>query len=250
MSEETSNSQQERRVRDMHTISTMQGLPPGRNVHHIGLLDLRGVLPEQIAKVEEMHTVDVLLLEEETRSLLLPHTLHHVGSTIVAAPEERVLVTPQLDISRSGMESLPGGQRIIVMGNVFFQPDVPPALVAEKFESLRVFGVLIACAGVHGALLGKMQILNGVTLTLPDEIGTIVRAQGETQMSREYLSALPEGVTLINIGKMQLQEDLPAEGLRTKFVGYYNVGETSGPMSLVAILQARCPVNLGTFRRS
>jgi hypothetical protein len=234
----------------MHTIGTLQGLHPGRSMHHVGMLDLRGIPPEQIAQVEEIHTVDVLLLEEQTQAHLRPKTLHHVGSILAAAPDERVLVTPQLELFRSGVEGLANGQKIVVMGNVFFRPDVPPALVAEKFESLRVFGVLIACAGVHGVLLGKAQVLNGVTLALPDETGPVVCALGETRMSREYLAGLSDRTTYLNVGKTTLEEDLAGEMLREKVGAYYNVGETYGPASLLATLQARCPLNLGHFQMS
>ena len=248
MNEERTTAGQNRRPGEIHTVGTLQGLPPVRVLHHVGLLDLRGAGAEQIALVEEIHTVDVLLLEEETRALLRPNTLHHVGSTIVAAPDERVLVTPQLDISRSGMEGLPAGQKLLVMGNVFFQPDVPANLVAEKFASLRVFGVLIACGGVHGVLIGKLQVLNGVTLALPDEPGTVMRAQGETRLTSEYLEGLSDATTYVNIGKLQVENELSTELLRTKIAAYYNVGETIGRAALIATLQARCPVNLGHFR--
>lgn len=248
MNEETTPARRKRPPGEMHSIGTLQGLPPGRIMHHVGLLDLRDAVPEQLALVEEIHTVDVLLLAEETRAFLQPANMHHVGSIIVATSEERVLVTPQLELSCSGIEALPGGQKLLVMGSVFFQPDVPAGLVAEKFESLRVFGVLIACRGVHGALVGKMQILNGVTLALPDEIGTVVRAQGETRMTPEYLSALSEGTTYVNVGQMHLDDGLSVEMMRTQIDSYYNVGDTIGPASLIATLQARCSMNLGHFR--
>jgi hypothetical protein len=234
----------------MHTINTWQGLPPGRTIHHVGMLDLRGTVPERIAQVEEIHTVDVLLLEEETRALLQPTSMHHVGSILVAAPDERVLVTPQLELSRSGIEGLTPGQKILVMGNVFFKPDVPAALVAEKFESLRIFGALIACSGVLGVLIGKMQHLNGVTLALPDEVGPIYRAHGETRMTNESLAGLAPGTTYINIGNTQIDSVVFPELLREKVAAYYNVGKTSGPNALMAVLQFLCPVNLGHFQKS
>ncbi len=248
MNEERRLPPQEQRAGEMHTIGTLQGLPPGRVMHHVGLLDLRSAPAEQIAMVKEIHTVDVLLLAEETRAYLQPAQMHHVGSILVAAPEERVLVTPQLELSRAGIEGLPGGQKLLVMGNVFFQPDVPAGLVAEKFESLRVFGVLIACAGVHGVLVGKTQMLNGLTLALPDETGDVRRILGETRMTPEYLSALPEGTTLINQGKLHLESSIPSALLEAKIRAYYNVGETLGSDMHLALLQARCRVNLGHFR--
>jgi hypothetical protein len=249
MSEERPFLAQGRKPGEMHSIGTWQGLPPGRVMHHLGMLDLRHIPPEQLAQVEEIHTVDVLLLEEQTREHLRPATMHHVGSVLVAAPDERVLVTPQLELTRAAIEGMGGGQKLLVMGNVFFRPDVPPSLVAEKFESLRVFGVLIACAGVHGVLLGKAQVLNGVTVALPDEIGPVVCALGEIRMTREYLAGLPEGTTYLNVGKTELEDGLAAEALREKVIAYYNVGETKGPAMLLAALQARCPLNLGRFHR-
>jgi hypothetical protein len=239
----------EERHNDIHSIGTMQGMPPGRTVHHVGVLDLRGIPAEQIMRINEMHTVDVLLLSEETKLALSQASVHHVGSIVIADPEERVFVTPQLEISCSGLEEMPSGQKFLLVGNLFFRPDVPPQLVAEKIGSVRVVGVLIACQGVYGALLGKMQLINGASVILPDDVGPLARDTGETWISREYLFDLPDGTTYINLGKTRIYEDVSQELplLRQKIAAYYNVGETKGPAPLLATLQARCPVNLGKF---
>jgi len=91
---------------------------------------------------------------------------------------------------------MPSGQKFLLVGNLFFRPDVPPQLIAEKIGAVRVVGVLIACQGVYGALLGKMQLINGASVILPDDVGPLARDTGETWISRDYLFDLPDGTTL------------------------------------------------------
>jgi hypothetical protein len=118
--------------------------------------------------------------------------------------------------------------------------------VSEKFDELRIVGVLLAGAGVHGALLGKSQI-TGVSVTLPDEPGPIVRNIGHNDVTPEYLTHLSDGSLYVNVGATVLSEDVTEALLAQKIQSYYNVGATIGPKPLIGLLKARCPVNLGAF---
>ena len=107
----------------------------------------------------------------------------------------------------------------------------------------------LGSAGVHGALLGGAEII-GVSVTLPDNIGDLIRSIGENTLTHEYLSELSDGATYLNIGLTTVPDDLPRELLDRKIASYYNIGETIAPAPLLALLKARCPQNLGEFKDS
>jgi hypothetical protein len=230
------------------SMGIVQGIP-GRRISSVGVLDLRGVPAEQIAQIETISSTGVVLLDEGSRTALESVTTTSVGAVAVVGPDVRVMVEPWLEISRATVEGMAAGQKFLLVGIVFFKPDVPAALVTEKLESLQVVGILLACAGVQGALLGKMQI-TGVSVTLPDDVGPIVRSIGQTQMDQAYLSHLADSIVYLNIGQTILAADVTEEMLARKISAYYNVGQTVAPPALLALLKARCPTNLGQFSES
>jgi len=227
-------------------MGAFQGFP-GRRVHAVGVLDLRGVPAEQVAQIESIHATGVVLLDEQNRLALERTSMHAVGSVVVAGPEVRVMVEPCLEIEKATMEGMVPGQKLLLVGIVFFKPDVPAALVTEKLESLQVVGVLLACAGVQGALMGKLQI-TGVSVTLPEDVGPMVRSVGQTTMDVSYLSHLQDGIVYLNIGQTFVSDDVTEELLAQKIGSYYNVGQTIVRGPLLGLLKARCPVDAGQFK--
>jgi hypothetical protein len=230
------------------TAGIVQGVP-GPHIHSVGLLDLRGVPAEQVAQIKSIHSVGTILVDEENRGALSQASIESTGGVVVVKPGVRVMVEPSLEISRSTMEAMPAGQKLMLVGIVFFKPDVPPALVAEKFEELHVVGVLFSCAGVQGALLGRMQ-MTGTSVTLPDNVGPIVRSIGKNDITQGYLSHLQDNSVYLNIGATAVADDVTEELLAQKIQSYYNVGATIAPAALLALLKARCPANLGAFKES
>jgi hypothetical protein len=230
------------------SIGMIQGIP-GPRIRSVGVLDLRGVPAEQIARIEAVNSVGVVLLDEGNRSALESVTMHSVGAVAVVERDVRLMVEPWLEISRATMEGMPAGQKLLLVGIVFFAPDVPAALVAEKFEWLQVVGILLAGAGVQGALFGKMQI-TGVSHTLPEVVGPIVRSVGQTKMDAPYLSYLEDGILYLNIGQTIVTEDVTEALLAQKVAAYYNIGQTVAPAPLLALLKARCPTNMGDFKEA
>jgi hypothetical protein len=227
-------------------MGVVQGVP-GPHIAEVGVLDLRGVPVEQVAGIESIRAVGFVLLDEANRSALTQASMTEVGSVVVAGPDERVLIEPWLEISRATVEAMPAGQKLILVGIVWFKPDVPPAVVVEKFERLHVVGVLFAGAAVHGALLGKMQS-TGVSVTLPDDVGDVVPSIGHNKLTPGYLSRLQDGIFYLNVGATEISPDVPEALLAQKIQTYYNVGATIGPAALLELLKARCPANLGEFK--
>jgi len=223
----------------------VQGVP-GKNIELNGVLDLRGVPAEQVASIESLRINGLVLMDKGNRNALAGVKSEINGTVMVADPDLRILVEPDFQFSQATLEGMPSGQKLMLVGTVFFKPDVPPALVAEKFADLRIVGILVACEGVYGALLGKME-MTGISITLPPDAGPVVRSMGENTLTVDYVSRLQADSTYINIGETSIADDVSEDLLARKIRTYYNVGVTRAPAPLLALLKSRCPTNLGDF---
>jgi hypothetical protein len=248
----TDHAQTERKVEEEHVGARetwQNGLVtgiPGKNVALNGVLDLRGVPLDQVAGIESLKINGIVLMDEGNRNGLAGVKSEINGTVMVADPDLRVIMEPDMELSRAAVEAMPAGQKIMLVGNVFFKPDVPPELIAEKFERLHVVGIILACEGVYGALLGKME-RTGVSITLPDDVAEVIRSIGENAWTQDYLSRLPEGTTYVNIGVTSIPDDVPEDLVDRKIVAYHNVGQTVAAEPIVALLKSRCSTNLGQF---
>jgi hypothetical protein len=164
-----------------------------------GVLDLRGVSAEQVATIEELRVNGLVLMDEGSRGALAGAKTQINGTIVVAPPGMRVMVQPEIELSKASLEAMPAGQKLMIVGNMFFRPDIPPALVAEKFEDLRLVGVIVMSEGVQGALLGRGDT-TGVSVVYPASVTSVVRSVGNNTWTADYLARLPDGIAYINIG--------------------------------------------------
>ena len=253
MSEESKMSE-EREVEEGSTPSSsttesagvIRGVP-SRHIKSAGVLDLRGVPAEQVAKMRSIESVGVVLVDEQNSAAFAGVSIESVGSVVVAPPDLRIIVQSDVAISKAMAEGMPPGQKLMIVGNVFIKPDVPAALVGEKLEDLRVVGIVVACEGVIGMLFGKLEIV-GITIALPDSVGAVVRSIGQTSITPDYLSRFEDGTTYVNIGQTAFAEAVPEELVAQKIAAYHNVGQTTGPEAVLNLLKSRCPTNLGQFK--
>jgi hypothetical protein len=176
-------------------VSGLTGTRVGVN----GVLDLRGIPAEQLAKVEVLRVNGVMLLDEANRNALSPSHSQVNGITTVAPPDMRVIIQPDVEFSKASVEAMTAGQKLMVIGNIFFRPDVPPALAAEKFERLNLVGITIMTQGVQGALLGRLES-TGVSAIIPDDAAHVVRSMGNNTWTVDYLSRLPDNTVYVNVG--------------------------------------------------
>jgi len=244
--EEEQGGEEEERVPSAQSAGLVRGIP-GRRIKTAGVLDLRGVPAEEVAKIEHIEVAGVILADPANRAALGEVPMQLAGSVVVAPPDLRVIVQPDLEVTKAMLEGMSAGQKVMMVGNVFFKPEVPPSLAAEKFEDLRIVGILLACEGLLGAMFGKLEI-TGVTITLSDTAAAVVRATGKTEITADYLSRFEDGTIYVNIGQTALASDLPEDLVAQKIAQYHNVGQTTGPERLLNLLRSRCPTNLGEFQ--
>jgi beta-lactamase regulating signal transducer with metallopeptidase domain len=223
----------------------IKGVPQAK-IEDVAVLDLRGVAANEVGKIESIEDVAVIILDERNRQALKPKTMSDVGSTIVAPRDARVIVDPLWDVSKATLDAMPKAQKLICVGVVYFRSDVTPALVREKIASLQGSGVLLAPAGVRGALVGISE-LAGASATLPDDAGPAVHAVGFNQITPGYLERLQDRSVYVGIGATQIAPDVTEELLSRKIATYINVGATTGPKALVDFIKSRAAVNLGVI---
>jgi hypothetical protein len=243
--EEKHEEEAEKPQARLSTTAIARGVAAPR-ISTTGVLDLRGVPPEQVRAIRRISTTGIILADEANREALGQIRISTTGNIAFVRPGFRVIIAPDLQITKGMVEGMPAGQKLLFTGTVFFKPDVPPGLVAEKLDEVEILGVLVACETVLGVLLGKGET-SGATIALPDDVGPVLRSVGENKWSRDYLARLGDGTTYINIGQTRLADDIPEDLLDRKIAAYYNVGHTVAPAPLLALLKARCPTNLGRF---
>ncbi len=246
MTEEREEEQQQEPTAE--SAGLVRGIPSKR-IRTAGVLDLRGVPAEEVAKIEHIEMAGVVLADETNRAALGNVKMNLAGSVVVVPPDLKVIIQPELEVSKGMLAGMAPGQKLMMVGNVFFRPEVTPALAAEKFEDLRIVGIMVACEGVVGALFGKLETI-GITVSLPDDVGNVVRAVGQTSLTTDYLSRLPDGSTFINVGQTSVADGVTEELLGQKIAAYHNVGQTTGPAGPLSLLQSRCTTNLGQFQPS
>jgi hypothetical protein len=218
----------------------------GPTIQDVPILDLRGVPASEVARIQSIKDVSVVVLDAKNRSALKPASMEDVGATVVAGPKARVMVEPFLELSRATLEGMSPRQELILVGIVLFKPDVTPALVNQKFASLNVTGVLLAPAAVRGALMGKAQI-TGASVTLPADAGTVAHSIGHNRFTAGYLSRLEDRSVYVNIGAVEIAADVTEELLAQKIGTYVNIGVTMGKKPLLERLKSISVTNVGTF---
>ena len=222
---------------------------PGKHIALNGVLDLRGVSAEEIKQIETLVVNGVVLLDESNNGALADVRTNVNGSIMTADPSMRVMVQPDLEMTRTMVEAMPAGQKLLVIGIITVSLDIPPALLAEKFDDLRLVGVVIIGEAAMGALFGRSEI-TGVSVTLGPDSGPVVRNIGSITWSVDYLTRLQDGSTFVNVGSTEIASDVPEELVAAKVGTYHNVGSTSGPHALLELLRSRCRTNLGSFDES
>src|SRR5512140_218184 len=130
---------------------------PGKKIALNGVLDLRGVSAEEIAQIETLDVNGVVLLDDANRAALTGVAANVNGSIMTADPAMRVMVQPDLEITRAMVEAMPAGQKLLVIGIITVSLDIPPALLAEKFDDLRLVGIIIIGEAQLGALFGRSE---------------------------------------------------------------------------------------------
>lgn len=241
----TQEAEPEQGGRDRGQSGIVKGVA-GKHLSVNGVLDLRGVPAEQVAQIETLHVRGVVLLDEANRGALAGIAPEINGTVMVADPDMRILVQPNLDLTKAMVEAMPAGQKLMLIGTIYISPDVPPALLAEKFADLRLVGIIIASESAQGALFGKLEIV-GISITLAADTGVVIRSIGNTEWTEEYLSRLEDGATYVNVGRTEIPISLSEELIARKIRAYHNVGQTVAAKSILALLKSRGGTDMGSF---
>src|SRR5262245_3974288 len=84
---------------------------PGAEVHAVGVLDLRGVSPEDLQKLKVVEATGAILVDENQKSALAHCKLEAVGAVIELAADEKVMLQPYMEVTKATLEGMAAGQR-------------------------------------------------------------------------------------------------------------------------------------------
>lgn len=219
---------------------------PGECVENTGLLDLRGTPPEAMSRLKIVRNVGLVLVDRGQTSALTNVIMENAGTVAEADPDERVVIGPNTDFNRAVLEGMEPGLRMTVIGIITFDPDIPLALLSEKIAFLRLIGIMIAPAGVQGALLGKMEH-TGVSISFK-AVGPVLKSFGETRITAGYLSYMKPGTIFLNLGETHIDPEITGVALSEKIVEYHNLGTTVASRDAIDWLQVNAPTQQGEFQ--
>src|SRR5438477_12836955 len=92
---------------------------PGKHIESVGVLDLRGVSAEDLAQLESIKAVGAVLIDPDLRSAMTHIAMDSVGAVIEMDADARVLIEPWLEFTRAGLEAMPQGQKLFLIGIAF-----------------------------------------------------------------------------------------------------------------------------------
>ncbi|MBB6051576.1 hypothetical protein [Armatimonas rosea] len=219
---------------------------PGPHVENVGVLDLRTCTLEELSQLKSLRNIGTVLVSSAIRGGLSGVSSENVGSFIEADPDERLLVGPMLELDGLALEAMEEGQKLIVVGILWFTDTVTVEQVQKKLSRLRLTGILLAPQAVRGALLARIEHI-GPIVTLPVGVKNVIKEIGQKTITAGYLRHVKDDNLYVNIGQTIFAEDVPLELVQQKISAYINIGQTVAPRGLLDYLDARCEANLGNF---
>lgn len=222
---------------------------PGPHVENVGMLDLRGCSAEEVRGLKKLKNVGTVLISSAARAGLNGVSSENVGSIVEADPDERLLIGPMVELDSLALEMMDEGQKLIIVGILWFADDVTPEQVQRKLAKLRLTGILLAPKSVRGALVARMEH-TGPAASLPAGVTNVIKEIGQKKITAGYLGHLKDDNLYVNIGQTIFAGDIPLERVQQKITAYVNIGQTVAPQEILDYLSARCEANLGDFATS
>ena len=158
-------------------------------------------------------------------------------------------------LTNESLSRMADGTSYSNFGHVEIADDVSPELLSQKISGFTNFGAVTGPQNLVGILEARCDANFGSFSEAHEDEeeeksdweGPEQGNLGKTVLTREQLEHMADGTKFSNLGKLTVAANVPPELLAQKIARYENLGKTTGPAALLAVLRARCPVNLGKF---
>ena len=188
---------------------------------NVGVLDLRSATEESVAGISRVGNVGTMLYSRETAGLLVRLNVGHLGGSIEAPADAKVL-SGQVEFTRDYFKNQPTPSNLVVVGQLLVHPDVPAEDIETGLGDLIVSGQVIYPEHLASVIQSKIRHLTGQEKTY---IQCPRIAVGELILDESYLRSLDDASELVVIGHLKLPQVLPNELLEQKVQRIQVLGE-------------------------
>lgn len=130
-------------------------------------------------------------------------------------------------------------------GQFFLETDVTAEIIAEKKFSFDAQGAVYFPKSLMSAMATK---LTKDTKGLPYEAGKLEVMSGEQNLTTVRLNAMQDGITLVVLGGLDVDDDVAIDLLSSKIAVLDNYGEITAGKDVASILQSRLRKDKGSFQ--
>ena len=206
------------------------------------ILDLRGISPSAISRIERVENVKTVVLDTENAESFMRIPREEVRSHLIVNSDETLSIG-QIEFNDCFLASFPDNTKLVVLGHTIIDGFSIP-LFQQKVKSLRIYGQIIySDAESAGALLARLERLQGQVLrTQPNAIRWI----GATYLDTSALQSV-SGRPVISIGPITIDQSLAANDITDKINSMVHIGEIIGREETTCALLSVCDRNLGTY---
>ncbi len=214
------------------------------SIKDVGVLDLTHVTSAvQLDLPTDISDVGVVLVRDSVAGRLGAVPMRGVGA-VVAVPDTAEVVRQAGAIRLAG-EALgaPGHEdEVLVLAGVLV---ITTPVERVAYRSVIVVGVLVAPEGSEPAL-STISVTGAVSYY---RAGAVLRVVlGQETYGREFFGYLEEPVSLVVVGDLTIEPDVPIDLLREKVRGITLIGTIIAPTRLVPLVQVLTVDKLGDIK--
>jgi len=192
-------------------------------IRNVGILDARKATPEKLAAIGKLINIGVLVTNPEIKEQLMKISMLNVGSTLELSDDYKFHTGNHI-INRALLEASESALKMVMIGQISVEADVPLELMQSKLDSLYLVGHATVPENLYGAFMSHVKEVTGHVDVLPETGKAIV---GKVQLSDSYLEGLEDGTELALMGKLICEEDLSEELFKVKIASLSVMGVVS-----------------------
>lgn len=217
----------------------------GSVIKDMPILDLRKVSAEAISLLDLVENVKTVVLSTENAEAFMRIPRVEVRSHLIISSEETLFIG-QIEFNDDFLNGLPDNTRLVVLGHTIIDGFTIP-LFLKKIRSLRQYGqVLYADAKSVGALLTRLERLQGQLLRMQPNA---IRWIGETYLDTKALESI-SGRPIVSIGPITIDPGVAANDITDTINSMVHIGEITGREETTCALLSVCDRHLGTYNLS
>lgn len=217
----------------------------GTIISNMPILDLRATPAEAVPNIELVENVRTVVLSTANAEAFMSVPRVEVRSHLIVEPDETLMIG-QIELGDGLLNQLPENTRLVILGHAYVEGFTLP-LFLQKIKGFRMYGqVIYSDARSVGALLARMERLQGQVLrTRPGA----VRWVGSTYLDTNLLASV-SGCSVVSIGPITIDPLVNASEITENIDSMVQIGEISGREETISALLSVCNQRLGSYTLS